>query len=80
MYGRDSGCSSSGSPCRTGFWSLAFITWTMKTLLCPFLLVQNQTKGDGLSYLKPGVDRGELIRVSRGSYYDLINSPDSGQI
>jgi hypothetical protein len=33
--------SSSGSSCRTGlvgFWSLGFITWAMKILLCPFLL------------------------------------------
>jgi hypothetical protein len=48
MYGRGTGGSYSESPCRTGlvgFWSLGFITWAMKTLLCPFLLEQNQAKG-----------------------------------
>jgi hypothetical protein len=27
------------------FWSLGFITWTTKTLLCPFVLVQNWIQG-----------------------------------
>jgi hypothetical protein len=48
MYSRGTGASSSGSLCRTelvSFWSLGFITWATKTLLCPFLLAQNQTQG-----------------------------------
>jgi hypothetical protein len=48
MYGGGTGGSSSGSPCRIGlvsFWSLGFISWAMKTLFCPFLLVQNLTQG-----------------------------------
>jgi hypothetical protein len=83
MYGRGTGGSSSGSPCRTGlvsFWSLDFIVCTMKTLICPFFGTESDPKRHGLSYLKPGVDIGEQISVSRGSYYDLINGLDSGQI
>jgi hypothetical protein len=72
------GCSSSGSPCRTGlvsFWSLGFIAWATLPL---FVGAESDPRGYGLSCLKPGVDIGELVRVSGGSYYDLINGPDSG--
>jgi hypothetical protein len=47
MYGGGTGGFSSGSPCRTAlviFWSLGFITWVVKTLLCPFMLEQKQTQ------------------------------------
>jgi hypothetical protein len=36
-------------------------------------------RGHGLSHLKPGVNIGELVRVPRASYYDLINGPDIGK-
>jgi hypothetical protein len=48
MYGRSISGSSSVSPCKSSFvsfWSLGFIAWATKTLLCPFLLAQNQTQG-----------------------------------
>jgi hypothetical protein len=43
-----------------------------------FVGAESDPRGYGLSCLKPGVDIGELVRVSGGSYYDLINGPDSG--
>jgi hypothetical protein len=45
-----------------------------------FVVIESDPRGHGLSHLKPGVDTGELIRVPGASYYDLVNSPDSGQI
>jgi hypothetical protein len=44
-----------------------------------FLGAESDPRGHGLSYLKPGVGIGELIMVSKGSFYGLINGPDSGQ-
>jgi hypothetical protein len=45
-----------------------------------FVGAELDPRGRGLGHLKPGVNIGELIGVSRDSYYDLINGPDSGQI
>jgi hypothetical protein len=45
-----------------------------------FVGTESDPRGHGLSNLKPRVGIGELIRVSRGFYYNLINGPDSGQI
>jgi hypothetical protein len=42
-----------------------------------FVGTESNPRGHGL---KPGVDIGELIRVSGGSYYNLINGLDGGQI
>jgi hypothetical protein len=42
-----------------------------------FVGTESDPRGHGLSYLKPGVNIGELIGCS---YYDLINGPASGQI
>jgi hypothetical protein len=84
MYGRGTGHSSSGSLFKTSlvsFWSLGFIAWATKILLCLFFVgAEFDPRGHDLSHLKPGVDIGEMIRVSRGSFYDLINGPDTGQI
>jgi hypothetical protein len=45
-----------------------------------FVGTESDPRGHGLSHLKPGVNLGELVGVSGGSYYDLINGPDSGKI
>jgi hypothetical protein len=45
-----------------------------------FVATESDPRGHGLRHLKPGVNIGDMIRVSEGSYYDLINGPDSGQI
>jgi hypothetical protein len=45
-----------------------------------FISAKLDSRGHGLSHLKPGVNIWELVGVLRVSYYDLINGPDSGQI
>jgi hypothetical protein len=45
-----------------------------------FIGAELDPRGHGLSHLKPGVNVEELVRVSRTSYFDLINGFDSGQI
>jgi hypothetical protein len=44
-----------------------------------FVGTESVLRGHGLSHLKPGVDIRELVRMSRASYNDVINDPDSGQ-
>jgi hypothetical protein len=50
------------------------------SVLSLFVGVESDPREHGLSHLNPVVHLGEMIRVSGGSYYDLINGPDSGKI
>jgi hypothetical protein len=52
----------------------------MKTALSLFVGIELEPREHGVSYLKPGVNIGELIGILGGSYYDLINDHDSRQI
>jgi hypothetical protein len=61
----------------SGLW--ASLPGPQNSALSLFVDAELDPRGYSLSHLKPGVDRGEPIWESRDSYYDLINSPDSGQ-